>query len=79
MRGWRNWTNELFLRNRNQDGKCRSYVEFLLGREEERGIGSGVGVVEVWTGDDGVEGSRVGTFHGRGSSFMVEVISLYEP
>ena len=33
--------------------------------------------MEVWIGDDGVECSRVGTFHGRGSSFMFEVISLY--
>ena len=39
MRGWRNWTNKLCLGNGNQDGKSRSYVELLLGREEERGMG----------------------------------------
>ena len=33
--------------------------------------------MEVWTGDDGVEFSRVWTFHGCGSSLIVEVISLY--
>ena len=39
MRGWTNWTKQLCLGNRNQDGKSRSYVELLLGREEERGMG----------------------------------------
>ena len=39
MRGWRNWKNELCLKNMNQEGKSRSYVELLLGREDERGVG----------------------------------------
>ena len=44
---------------------------------ERRGEGDGEGLVEVGTGDDGVEGFRVGTFHDIGSSFMVDEISLY--
>ena len=42
MRGSMSWMSELCLENMNQDGKSRSYVELLLGREEESGM-EGIG------------------------------------